>query len=197
MKKIIPILIVSIFLISSCGTVNDAPIHYDVDAKTPYFDNLKEMEDFSDLIVKGIRQGHEETIVTTVNGNIVSGYTFSSFQITDIYKDDSGSLKSGDIITILENEYYVQATNTIYHVAGYDMMVKGKEYLLFLTDSKKSVNQDYYVAAGVNFGTVSLQADGRNELKTLRTYKDMDVETFYNYYDSLWKEAIRKYIPTE
>lgn len=63
--------------------------------------------------------------------------------------------------TILENEAYNEAENVVYHVAGYNKMVVGDEYLLFLRECQRSDGETYYVSAGVNYGTISLQEDQR------------------------------------
>lgn len=168
----------------------DLPEHYILDAKTPAFETLDEMEDYSDLIVKGIRQSNEETFITTNNGNIISGYTFSTFVITDIYKDTSNKLKSDDIITILENEIYDKTANKVYHVAGYKMMVENNDYLLFLKANIMN-GLDYYVSAGVNYGTISLLEDNRN-VPILDKFNE-NIYQEYEYYYPIWEDAKRKY----
>ncbi|MDR0324990.1 MAG: hypothetical protein LBI19_02700 [Oscillospiraceae bacterium] len=184
-----------VLLAASCSTgANNLPEHHYAGAKTLAFETVEEMEDFSKLIVKGSRQSGEETFVTTYNGMMLSGYVLSPFLITEVYKDVSGSLKEGDIITILENEVYDKATNIVYHIGGYKKMVEGCDYLLFL-DAANMNGLDYYVAAGVQFGTVSLQEDGRADPVRYRRGEDVYIEIEYDSYFPLWEAAKEKYAP--
>lgn len=187
-KKISILVIASAMLcLAACGK---EPEHYAIEAKTVSFDSFEEMEESSDVIVKGIRQSGEEAVLTTVNGDMASGYTLSEFEITDVFKDTSGTLESGNIITILENEVYNEAENEVYHIDGYNMMVEGKEYLLFLKKSTLD-GSEYYVSRGVNCGTVSLQEDGRTVQRLTREGKE---GTDFSYYEPFWEAAKEKYL---
>lgn len=64
----------------------------------------------------------------------------------------------------------------------YSMMKEGAPYLLFLTRHIYSDNEEYYVAAGVHFGTVSLTEDGR----TIRGRDD-------SYFRPFWESAKEKF----
>lgn len=114
---------------------------------------------------------------------MVSGYTLSGFEITEIFKDTTNSLENGDVITILENEVYSEEENIVYHIDGYTMMETGKEYLLFLR--KASLNkQDYYVSSGINFGTVSLEDNNH------KAYRSINGTTMdFSVYEPVWEEA--------
>lgn len=179
-------------ILTACGNDNKTADvkHYGVEAKCVSFENLEEMETYSDLIVKGVRLEGEEAIITTVDGNIVSGYSFSQFQISEIYQDSSNTYQIGDTITILENEVYDEANNVVYHIAGYNMMEEGEEYLLFLQHAQTD-GKGYFVASGVNYGTISLTVDDRQRAYTTET--GMEVVD-YNIYQEIWSDALDKYI---
>ena len=164
--------------------------HLGLEAKTAYFETLDEMEEFSDVIIVGTRLDEEVPVINTSDGHLLSCYTFSKFCISKIHKDNTSTLKEKDIITILENEVYDEEQDIVYHVAGYNMMENGKDYLLFLQrDTYNSV--EYYVSAGVNFGTVSLQDDNRK----IDRYDDMGNEVVdYSRFENIWNEAINKYV---
>lgn len=187
MKKNILVVLMIALLLSLCACNKEE--HSGIDAKTISFEDLQEMEDFSDIIVKGIRTEQEEPVIIKENGIFISGYTFSEFQISEIYKDNTEALKTDSIIIILENEIYDEEENIVYHIAGYNMMEEGKEYLLFL--KKAAVNgSDYYVAAGVNYGTVSLEEDKR---MIVRTAENGNIITDFREYEKIWQEAKNKY----
>lgn len=187
MKKLILVFLIVTFVSGLCACSKED--HRGIDAKTDSFDNLQEIEDYSDVIVKGIRTGKEESIITKENEVFVSGYTFSEFQISEIQKDNTQTLEIGSIITILENEVYDEEENVVYHIAGYNMMEEGKEYLLFL--KKNTLNgSDYYVSAGVNYGTVSLEEDKR---MVSRTAENGNSISDFSEYEKIWQEAKNKY----
>lgn len=187
MKKLILVVLVVTLLSGLCAC--SKADHCGIDAKTNSFDNLQEMEDYSDVIVKGIRTGKEEPIITKVKGVFASGYTFSEFQISEIQKDNTQNLEIGSIITILENEVYDEEENVVYHIDGYNMMEEGKEYLLFL--KKNTINgPEYYVSAGVNYGTVSLEEDDR---MIARSMENGNKITDFSEYEKIWEEAKNKY----
>lgn len=177
-----------LFLIAACTC---EPEHRGIEAKTPSFDTLDEMEDASPVIVQVRKLDKEEPVITkNPRGLVLSCYTFSEVEITNIYKDSTGMLSIGDIITILENETYDKESHTIYHVDGYNKMVPGKSYLLFLSNHTLE-SRVYYVAAGINYGTVSLDNDGRSvSQRSIDGYSISD----FSYYQDLWEDAREKYI---
>ncbi len=164
--------------------------HCGVDAKTVSFESLEDMEEYSTVIVRATRLEGEEGIIAKQDGHIASGYSYSTVKITEIYKDTSGQLQAGDEITLLENEVYDEEENIVYHIAGYNMLVPEEEYLLFLTKNAAE-GTDYYVAAGVNYGTVSLGEDGRTAQR-----KDSRGNTISQFDDcaEIWEAAKEKYI---
>jgi hypothetical protein len=70
------------------------------------------------------------------------------------------------------------------------MMVVGDEYLLFLKKDKLPDGTEYYVACGVNYGTISTTTDGRDISPKYPNGVDMlDISI----YKDIWKDALNKY----
>lgn len=160
-------------------------IHRDIEAKTESYESLAEMEKDADVILRAVRLDQEEPVW---NGS--SGYTLSQVKISKIYEDKTGSLPLDDVIKVMENEVYDAASNTVFHVAGYNMMVVGDEYLLFLKKDKLPDGTEYYVACGVNYGTISTTTDGREISPKYQNGVDMlDISI----YKDIWKDALNKY----
>ena len=160
-------------------------IHREVEAKTESYESLAEMEKDADVILRAVRLDQEEPVW---NGS--SGYTLSQVKISKIYEDKTGSLSLDDVIKVMENEVYDAASNTVFHVAGYNMMVVGDEYLLFLKKDKLPDGTEYYVACGVNYGTISTTTDGREISPKYPNGVDMlDISI----YKDIWKDALNKY----
>ena len=160
-------------------------IHREVEAKTERYESLAEMEKDADVILRAVRLDQEEPVW---NGS--SGYTLSQVKISKIYEDKTGSLSLDDVIKVMENEVYDAASNTVFHVAGYNMMVFGDEYLLFLKKDKLPDGTEYYVACGVNYGTISTTTDGREISPKYPNGVDMlDISI----YKDIWKDALNKY----
>lgn len=186
MKKILSVGLVMVLVLTSCGPKKKLEEkNVNTEAKLVSYENVEEMENDSNFIGKIKRlEGDEESVINKVNGTATLHFTFTKAEIEEIYKDSSNSLNVGDVITIMENEVYDEDTNIRYHVEGYDMMVPNKEYLFFgVNDNYNSVN--YYCAAGVLFGTISLENDGRN--KNLGEGLDL------NWFNDFWQECKDKY----
>lgn len=173
------------------SALSKEPDHYSVSAKTIRFSSLEEMEEYADVIIKATRTGEEKSVVKYNQGAVYSGYTFSTVKIEAVYKDVAGSLETGQELRILENEFFDENENIIYHVAGYHMMEEGKEYLLFLNQHMYSGGKAYYVAAGINFGTVSIQNDNRTAIYTTR---EGQIENPFEEIKPIWEAALAKYI---
>ena len=160
-------------------------IHREVEAKTESYESLAEMEKDADVILRAVRLDQEEPVW---NGSW--GYTLSQVKISKIYEDKTGGLSLDDVIKVMENEVYDAASNTVYHVDGYNMMVFGDEYLLFLKKDKLPDGTEYYVACGVNYGTISTTTDGREISPKYPNGVDMlDISI----YKDIWKDALNKY----
>ena len=194
MKRIL-IAILLLLLLCACSVAkSDNIVHKVIESKSISFDSLEEMEDFSNLIIVCTRESEEEPILLyTDTGYIYGGFTFSHVKVKSIYKDNTNSVKENDDITILENEFYNKEQSISYHIGGYNKMVEGKEYLLFLEKASYH-GREYYVASGIDFGTISLENDNR-----MTSYK-YDNGTEYIYYDNykhIWNAALEKYIINE
>ena len=157
-----------------------------VEAKTVSFESLEEMEGYADVILRAVRLDQEEPVVS-------GPYTFSKVKISKIYKDNAGELAEDREITVLENEVYDAAQDVVYHVAGYNMMVAGEEYLLFLRHNVLPDGKEYYVACGVNFGTISLTDDGRDRVRGNEEPGPYEVDEPTPEMKTIWEEAKRKY----
>ena len=167
------------------ASLKDSATHMCIDGKTDGYDSLSELEQDADVILRGIRLDQEKA-----RWYGTSGYTLSGVEITGIYKDTTEELSEGRIITVLENEVYDETSNTVYHIGGYNMMVAGKEYLLFLKKDIMTDGTEYYVSCGVNYGTVSVTDDGReNSPKYPGGADTYDMSLFRD----IWQEALDKY----
>lgn len=170
-------------------TTSDEIIHYGVDAKTDYYESLDDVEADATLIVRGVRLEKEEAVIEKSGDAVLSAYTFSEFEITNIYINSGTQISEGDVITILENEVYDKDANVVYHIAGYNMMVEGNEYILFLKENKLE-GKIYYVSIGVNYGTVSLEDDDRT---TVYNTRDGSAPVSFKAYENIWENARKKY----
>ena len=190
MKKYILILLslLSIIFVGCSSNYEDEKQHIGLSAKAIYFQNLEEMEKYSDIIVLATLDETEKPIIKYSEGNLVNAYTFSEIIIDEVYKGKE--VEKGDKITILENEAYDPNTKTVYHIAGYNMMKAENHYLLFLHKANDG-NTIYYVSSGVNCGTISLDDDGRDEIRYDERGKAV---VDYSNYIGIWKEAKNKYI---
>jgi len=164
--------------------------HQYIEAKTVSYASLAEMEQDADVILRAVRLDQEEPV-----WDRGWGYTLSQVRISRIYKDKTGSLSVDEDITVLENEVYDAASDKVYHIAGYRMMVFGDEYLLFLKKDRLPDGTEHYVSCGVNYGTVSTTEDGRyTEYPEGTEVIDPDgVGTDTSEYEAVWKAALNKY----
>jgi hypothetical protein len=131
------------------------------------FESIEAMENKATLIVVGKKLTKEEPTVLEdgVKGEdgyegIMGGYTISEFQIKKVIKNTSGKeINKNDIIPILENA----ATDTIgdnkkkvsYSLDGYELMKKGKHYVLFTDES--SSDPGTFIPVGAVYGKAPLE----------------------------------------
>lgn len=122
-------------------------------AKIDAYSSIKELEKNSDIIVAGLKTEEQEpTFLYDGSGEyLLCAYTLSNFNVCEIL----GGMEKKDIenknIKILENEFYDKEENVNYHIAGYNKMITGKSYILYL---KYSENNDWYVPTGVVTGKI-------------------------------------------
>ena len=185
--------LVSLFSMTSCQSNKEEAEGKQIvlESKTESFETLEEMERYADVIIRGKRLDEKKDVIhRTEEGYVSWGYSLTGVQIEKIYKDSTGELKVEDRMTILENEAYDKETGVTYHIAGYNQMVVGNSYLLFLKKDKLEDGTVYYVSCGVNYGTVSLTEDGREKPHT--SGEVFDGTTFEECKD-IWEEARKKY----
>ena len=186
---ILGIIISTAFVLIGCSSSRPST-NVNYDAKIAGVSGLADMEKRSDLIVTVERLGEDEPVIKRSDGYIVSFYTLSQVRIDDIFSDSTGKMEKGNIIRVLENEAYDEESCKSLHAGGYCMMEEGKRYLLFL--GKAPQDMDYYYSVGVNYGTISLEDDGRDERVISEDgtkYKDLTEDI-----KDIWGEAKNKYI---
>lgn len=146
----------------------------------------------SEIVIAQKKSQDNPTIIKDKEDHLIVTYTLSHFIINEVI--EGTDLNAGTEIIILENEARDNDEKITYHVAGYEMMVTGNEYLLFL---RKSETDPYYLISGVNFGKVPLN----NERSILRTLIDKNPSDYsnelqkqYEEIDAVREEARQKYI---
>ena len=72
--------LLAIFMFLGMAACGNQTEHIGISAKCPYFDNVEDMEDFSDVIIEGIRLTSESPSITTVNEYVVSEITVIVFE---------------------------------------------------------------------------------------------------------------------
>lgn len=194
MRKIIGICMLCVLCLCLCSCKGSDTTgktkHVSADGKVDEYKSVQELENDAEAILKVIRLGEEDPVVKkNADGDIYSAYTFSNVKIEKVYKDVDEKLVSGDTITILENEALDEETNTVFHVNGYNMMKKGKEYILFLKKGETD-RKEYYVSLGVNYGTVSLEKDGRSVVMKDEEGKKL---SDFSPYQEIWEAVRAKY----
>lgn len=124
-------------------------------AKTDDYPDLASMEDAADLIVVGQKVQDLETIIErNAQGDLTTIYSLAAFTVSKTIK---GTTNSQEQLTILENEGYDEKDERIYHIAGYEKMLVGNSYLLFLKQSLS--NPEQFIPVGVVYGKVPLHAE--------------------------------------
>ncbi|MCQ2536914.1 MAG: hypothetical protein MJ124_00800 [Lachnospiraceae bacterium] len=195
-KYIIMIMCVILTMFTGCGKTNnigklnvDTIIRRDVEAKIVAYDNLSDMEKSSDAIIKVIKSDKECPVISRYGKEFVSGFTFSYVIVKEIYKDNTESIINGDVIRILENEVYDEQFETVYHIAGYEKMVEGCEYILLVEKNTYTDGDTYYTPLGVHYGVVSLEDDGRYVDVTQKHSSRFNMALF----EAIWDEIRQRY----
>ena len=197
MKNKFKILFLSFFLLTSCSNgrtksyennfrKNEYGNHVIADAKLDYYGNLNDVEKETEVIVLGKKIKQNPSTIQKNNGYVNGVYTISNFKIEKVFK---GNFKPGDVIDVFESAGIDEETGKIYHIAGYELMEKDEEYLLFLRHSE---TDPWYMISGLKFGKISLsgkKGDLRLEMEKANEY----LEEFENE-DRIREEAIKKYI---
>lgn len=162
--------------------------------------NLTELENDSDLIIKGIIQPEKENLM--VNDNL--GYTNTKVLVTEVLKGNKNLLNQ----TIVYREPYFETTIngvTGYVVdANYKPAIINNEYVLFLNN----YTGDYELYKGVY--SMRYYEKGKyplnNNIKNLRTNtsnfvdslsnEELNISSYYEttVYRDIYKELLNKYI---
>ena len=174
---------------TEASAIEDAE-HKNIDSKVVSYESFSEMEKDADVILRVKRLDSERTVIDKDGSSFRSGYTLSRVWISRIYKDNSFGLAEEQAVTILENEVYDADENIIYHIAGYNMMTPGEEYLLFLKKGALQNNENCFVSCGVNYGTIALTENEREiRLAYLESAEKADISVLKD----IWDEALKKY----
>lgn len=187
------IIISGIFVFSACGSASTTSVHSIASAKTDFYNTEAGLFGASTVVIIADKTEKEENVVKDMAGNgSYYGYTLSDISVKDVLKNETPhELKSGDVITLLENQFSVnvRGVNTVYHTNYYYNTIPGNSYILYLGYSPN--DGTYYVTTGFQ-GKIPLSdnesilySPGSNE-KT-DAYYDTDE---YNYYTSV-QEGIR------
>ncbi len=197
MKNKFKILVIFCILLTSCskGNVKETENtseknkfgnHIIAEAKMDSYRNLNDVEKETEVIVLGKKIKQNPSTIQKNNGYVNGVYTISNFKIEKVIK---GNFKAGDVIDVFESAGIDEETGKIYYIAGYELMEKDEEYLLFLRHSE---TDPWYMISGLKFGKISLlgkKSEFRIELEKIDHYpEEFELE------DKIREEAIKKYI---
>ena len=180
MKNKFKILFLSFILLTSCS--NGRTKSYEnnfrkyqygndifIEAKMDAYRNLNDVEKETEVIVLGKKIKQNPSTIQKNNGYVNGVYTISNFKIEKVFK---GNFKPGDVIDVYESAGIDEETGKIYHIAGYELMEKDEEYLLFLRHSE---TDPWYMISGLKFGKISLsgkKSEFRIELEKADHYPE-------------------------
>lgn len=157
MRVLMESMLVSILLFGCAShqdteqTASNTPTDVVLDAKTDAYDTIEELENASDLIVIGTKKEELKSAVERDEaGNFKDAYTISSFRISKIIKNEVH--EKNETISILESEAYDEVKNESLHIGGYENMIEGNTYILYLRKSEDG----YYIPRAVTTGKVAL-----------------------------------------
>lgn len=160
------------------------------------FNSLKELENSTPIIVKGIKTSEVDKLFDgpeTMNSGQRGGYTESSFTIEKVYKNknDIGYIKKNEVITIQESEY--SKNNQSYTINGYQKMKIGELYLLYLVE-----NKGFFAPVETVYGKIPLAVDdlelySEKQLNIVNTENIQSINDLEEDLKPLFKEARNKY----
>lgn len=108
-------------------------------------------------IVRVKKESEDEPVVSSDHGT--TGYTMSHVRIQEVFYNTLGDkIQNDQIIDIWEGEF--PDGNVIAHIAGYEKMEIGKEYILFL---RRSTSGDYFGTLGFTYGKISAVEEEESE----------------------------------
>ncbi|HCL0577124.1 TPA: hypothetical protein N1S95_004548 [Salmonella enterica subsp. enterica serovar Typhi] len=143
------------------------------EGKTEGYDSLQDLESQSPIIVKGVKEDEKraEIFRSSADDSVIDGFTESTFKISEVHKNEQNdeNIKEGSRISISEGAFYDDKTDTTYRTNGYENMISGSEYLLFLIPTEENL----YAPKSVIYGKVPLNNDD------LEVYVDSDDDNNY------------------
>ncbi|QPC45606.1 hypothetical protein [Mangrovibacillus cuniculi] len=141
------------------------------------YEDFKEIELDSKLVVIGKKIGSEPVFIKDDSGETAIYYTLSDFSVEKVLKNETGNeVKKKSEITIMENAAIDEVNKISYSVEGYKLMKDNKRYILFLTPNR--TEEGVYNAVGVVHGKYAFEKN-----KSARDEQfDKDTE---NYEDEL------------
>jgi molybdopterin converting factor small subunit len=132
-------------------------LHSDADFPIISFEQL---ENQSHLIVKVVLIGKDSDEIRLSKENApIDWKTFTNVRVTEVYKDTTGKLKSGDTVKVIEKYAKWRDVRGAYEIydENYVPIRPGKEYILYLYKSNKynayeihSQFQGKYLVANLN-----------------------------------------------
>ena len=112
------------------GTINGKPILRGIFEYSKYPSDLEELEEDSDLIIKGIIQDGKENLEVTES----FGYTKTKVLITEILKGDKNLLNQVIVYTEPYYEKIIKGVLGYVLMDNYEPAIINNEYILFLDD---------------------------------------------------------------
>lgn len=141
------------------------------------FEDLKELEEHADLIIKAKFSGDRELKNWYINDEIVETAAKSFVKVNKVYK---GTLDE-KIISIYEPAYLTE--DTFVNIEGYNLLNEEGNYILFL---RKNLVDETYVIVGMYQGKYNLNID---PAKKYQASKNKSIEkSILESYDYLGEE---------
>ncbi len=180
-------------------TIDGKPILRGIFEYSKYPSNLEELEEDSDLIIKGIIQDGKENLEVTES----FGYTKTKVLITEILKGDKNLLNQ---VIVYTEPYYEATINGVLGyviIDNYEPAIIGNEYILFL-DNDTSGAEIYKGTYALKYCETGKYLVNEN-INRVRTSVDAYVDGLSNeelnigpekstFYRKMYKSVIDKYI---
>jgi hypothetical protein len=134
-------------------------IHIVGSAKLPYYGDAEAVADVSELIVSA-RKLDEKPVAYDMGEGRYDNFTLSRVEIIAVYKQTEDlHYKSGDMISILESEWYNPSDRVVHHTENYTKMKDSKAYILYLGHNP---DVDNFYPVGLLYG--KLPEDGNEPI---------------------------------
>ncbi|WP_214484814.1 hypothetical protein [Bacillus sp. SM2101] len=154
------------------------------------YDDITEVEEYADLIIKGKYTGERDQKDFFKGGHLVQTTIESEIEIKKVYKGDKNKK---DIITVFEPAYF--KNDQFVSIEGYNLVNEKGNYVLLLRESSTSHG---YVIVGMFQGKYDLsKQEEAKKQKKVEKYEDIkDLEYFgdeYGRFNKLKKDVKDKY----